>query len=85
MPQETTPTGPDVDRLKVPEELLRQLQEADERLRVAREHLEKAMDETELIMSHQHQVEDRFGDLRQAEKDVEAISERINEILGRKV
>jgi predicted nucleic acid-binding Zn-ribbon protein len=79
------PAGPDVDRLKVPEDLLRQLHDANARLQAARRHLEEAMDETELIFRHEQNVEDHFGEVRKAEKDVEEISKKIQEILGRKV
>jgi len=85
MPQEPTPSGPDVERLMVPEELLKQLHAANESLRVAKERLEEAMDETELVFRHQQQVEERFGELRKSEKDLEEISGKINEILQRKV
>ncbi len=43
------------------------------------------MDESERIMSHEANVEDQFGGVREAEKGVEEISEKIKEILGRKV
>jgi len=85
MTEDPTPSGPDVRRLMVSEELLRQLHDADERLRVAKLGLEEAMDETELVSRHGQQVEDRLGDVRKAEKELEEISAKIKEILGRKV
>jgi septation ring formation regulator EzrA len=85
MPQDPTPSGPDVQRLMVPEELLRQLHDAGARLEVAKQHLEEAMDETELVSRHGQQVEDRLGELRKTEKELEEISEKIKEILGRTV
>jgi succinate dehydrogenase/fumarate reductase flavoprotein subunit len=84
MPQDPTPTGPDVERLKVPEELLQRLHGANESLHVAKKRLEEAMDETSLVFRHEQNVEERFAELRLAEKDLEEISGIINEILGRK-
>jgi len=43
------------------------------------------MDETELVSRHGQQVEDRLGELRKTEKELEEISEKIKEILGRTV
>ncbi|HEX4055220.1 MAG TPA: hypothetical protein VHX86_13230 [Tepidisphaeraceae bacterium] len=85
MPDEPIPSGADVDRLMVPEELLRQLHDANTRLRAAREHWEEAMEESERIMSHETNVESQFGEVREAQKRVDEIAEKIKEILGRKV
>jgi hypothetical protein len=84
MVQDDSASGPDIDRLKVPEDLHRQLHEANARLHAARKNLEDAMEETTLIFRHEQNVEDHFGEVRQAEKQVEEITEKIQEILRRK-
>ncbi len=83
MPPEPTPSGPDVNRLMVPEELLTQLHEATGRLQTARKRFEEAMDETSLVGRHEQQVEDRLTDYRNTQKELEEISGKIKEILAR--
>jgi protein-arginine kinase activator protein McsA len=77
-----TPSGPDVDRLRVPEELAKQVHEARERFRISKENLEKAMEDTEY--DHGQHVEERIEDLRKAERELESLTEKVQEILGRK-
>jgi hypothetical protein len=77
-----TPTGPDVERLMVPEELIKQVHEARERFRVAKENLEKAMDDTEY--DHGQHVDDRYAEVRKAERELEDLTDKVQEILGRK-
>jgi hypothetical protein len=83
MESSPTPTGPDVERLMVPEELITQVHEARERFRVAKENLEKAMDDTEY--DHGQHVDDRYAELRKAERELEDLTDKVQEILGRKV
>jgi len=77
-----TPSGPDVERLRLPEELIKQVHEARERFRISKENLEKAMDATEY--DHGQHVEERIEDLRKSERELEALTEKVQEILGRK-
>ena len=70
MSHDPLPTGPDVDRHKVPPDLFRQLHDANERLHAARQHLEEAMDETTLIFRHEQNVEDHFAEVRKVEQQV---------------
>jgi hypothetical protein len=83
MESQPTPKGPDVERLIVPEELLQQLHAAHERFHAAKEALKGAMDSTDY--DHGQHVKDRYADLRKAEKEVEELNEKVQEILGRKV
>ena len=76
------PTGPDVERLKVPEELIKQVHEARERFRLAKENLESATKETEY--DHGRHVEERMEDMRKAEREMEELTDKVQEILGRK-
>jgi hypothetical protein len=85
MPPEPTPSGPDVNRLMVPEELLQQLHEATGRLQAARKRVEEAMDETTLVFRHEEQIEERLADLKSTQTEVEEISGKIKEILARTV
>jgi hypothetical protein len=78
-----TPTGPDVNRLIVPEELLAQVHDARERFRLSRENLEMAMDDTDY--DHGRHVVDRFAEVRKAERELEELTAKVQEILGRKV
>jgi hypothetical protein len=83
MESSPTPTGPDVNRLIVPEELLKQVHDAKERFRLSRENLEKAMDDTDY--DHGQHVDNRFADVRKAEREMEELTAKVQEILGRKV
>jgi len=78
-----TPTGPDVDRLIVPEELIKQVHEARERFKVCKENMEKTMDDSDF--DHGQHVEERFAELRKVERELEQLTEKIQEILARKV
>jgi hypothetical protein len=82
MESKPTPQGPDVDRLIVPDELLQQLQNANERFRTAKENLEHATGDSEY--DHGQHVEDRLSDLQKIEREIEEISKNIQEILGRR-
>ena len=81
MPEQPQPTGPDVDRLIVPDDLLRQLHDANERFRLAKEQLQQATDASDF--EHEKGVEDRFVELRKAERDLEDLTAKVQEILGR--
>jgi hypothetical protein len=83
MDSSPTPTGPDVDRLKVPEELLQQVHDARERFRISRENLEKAMEDTEY--DHGQHVEEHLAAMRKAEGEMEELTKKVKEILGREV
>ncbi len=78
-----TPTGPDVERLKVPEELLKQVHDARERFRLSKENLEKAMEDSDY--DHGQHVEGHFAELRKAERELEELTDKVQEILSRKV
>ncbi|HEY1923190.1 MAG TPA: hypothetical protein VGG44_10615 [Tepidisphaeraceae bacterium] len=84
MPPDPMPTGPDVNRLIVPEELLQRLHDATIRLQTDRKRFEEAMNETTLIFRHEQQVEERFTDFRNTQNEIEKISAEIKEILARK-
>jgi propanediol dehydratase small subunit len=81
MPQQPLPTGPDVDRLMVPDDLLRQLHDANERFRLAKEQLQKTTDDSD--DRHVARVEERFVELRKAERDLEELTAKVQEILHR--
>lgn len=83
MESSPVPHGPDVDRLIVPEELLKKVAEARERFHASREELEKAMADSEY--DHGRHVKDRYAELRKAETELEELTEKVQEILGRKV
>jgi hypothetical protein len=78
-----TPTGPDVDRLIVPEALLGQVHAAHERFHAAKEALKVAMESSDY--DHTQHVNERYAELRKAEKEVEELNEKVQEILQRKV
>jgi hypothetical protein len=77
------PSGPDVERLIVPEALLQQVHDAHERFHAAKEALKGAMDSTDY--DHTQHVNERYAELRKAEKEVEELNEKVQEILRRKV
>jgi hypothetical protein len=82
MEAQPAPTGPDVDRLIVPDDLLEKLHKARERFRLAKEDMERVMDDSE--MSHDKRVEGRIEEMRSAEKEVEDVSAQVAEIMKRK-
>ena len=82
MDSSPTPTGPDIERLKVPQELINQIHEARERFRVARENMEKVMEDSDY--DHEQHVEDRLAAVRKAERELEELTGKVQEILGRK-
>jgi hypothetical protein len=82
MESSPTPTGPDVERLKIPEELLKQVHDARERFRLSKENLEKAMEDSDY--DHGQHVEDHFAELRKAERELEDLTDKVQEILSRK-
>jgi hypothetical protein len=82
MESKPTPQGPDVDRLIVPDELLQQLQKANERFHAAKESLERTSGDSEY--DHGQHVEDRLTDVRKIEQEIEELSKKIQEILGRR-
>ena len=81
MPQQPLPTGPDVDRLMVPDDLLRQLHDANERFRLAKDQLQETTNDSD--NRHVERVEDRFVELRKAERDLEDLTAKVQEILRR--
>jgi uncharacterized protein Yka (UPF0111/DUF47 family) len=81
MPEQPQPTGPDVDRLKVPDDLLRQLHDANERFRLAKDQLQETTNDSG--DRHVKRVEDRFAELRKAERDLEDLTAKVQEILRR--
>ena len=81
MSQEPQPSGPEIDRLIVPDDLLRQLDEATERFRLAKERLQQATDAPDY--QHVGRVEVRFNELRKAERDLEELSAKVQEVLRR--
>jgi hypothetical protein len=82
-PPKPLPTGPDVDRLHLPEELQQQLHDANARLHQAKQGLEVTMDESDY--DHQEHVKRRFEEFRKIEKEIEDLNEKVKEILGREV
>jgi hypothetical protein len=82
MESSPTPTGPDVNRLIVPEELLKQVHDAHERFRLSKENLEKAMEDSDY--DHGQHVDDRFAEVRKAEREMEELTTKVQEILSRK-
>lgn len=83
METHTNPTGPDPSQLRVPDELLKQLSEANRKFHDAREHMEQAVAATEF--SHQERVNQTTEELRQAEEEVEEVTRKIKEILRQPV
>jgi hypothetical protein len=77
------PTGPDVNRLIVPEDLLKKVSDARERFHAAKATLETAMDDTDY--DHGRHVDDRYTELRNAERELEELTQQVQEILARKV
>ena len=69
----------DAEELQVPEDLLKQLHEADARLHEARRAMEQTMDDADY--DHQHRVDASSGDLNAAEREVEEISAKIHKSL----
>jgi hypothetical protein len=63
---------------KVPEKLLQELHEANERFGAARREREAAVDEPVMESTHLEQAE---GELHSAEKDLEQVNAKIKSIL----
>jgi hypothetical protein len=74
------PLPPKADVKPIPEELLRQLREANSRFRQGREQVEGAMDNTEF--NHQQRINQAEEELRRAEVEVEEVERRIEEELS---
>lgn len=77
-----TPSGPDVDRLIVPDDLLKQVQAVRERFHEQKLELEKAMDAMDY--DHGKHVKDRYAELQKIEREMEELNDKVREILGRK-
>lgn len=75
------PSGPDVERLRVSEDLVKQLRDADERCHAARNQVENTMDDAGF--SHGQRVEEKTDQLRKAEREVQEIQQKIKEIMKR--
>jgi len=75
-------TRPDVNHLLVPEPLLEELKQADNRLHTARKEMEKTIDDSGF--RHQERDGQTFDEVRKAEKDVELLSEKIRKIVEQK-
>jgi hypothetical protein len=69
----------EAEELRVPEELLAQLHEADARLHEARRAMEQIMDDSEY--DHQRRVNMNGDELKAAERAVEEISQKIHNSL----
>jgi predicted nucleic acid-binding Zn-ribbon protein len=72
---------PNPEAKPVPEELLGQLHEANDRFHKGREQVEAAMDGTEY--RHQERINQAAEELRRAEREVEEVEQRIEEELGK--
>jgi hypothetical protein len=83
MEETPLPTGPDVNRLMVPEELLRKQHEANDRLREARKQLAEAQESSDY--DHQRHVTEKMEGVRQVEKEVEELEKQVKEVLTRNV
>jgi hypothetical protein len=83
MEPEPLPSGPDVNRLTVPDELHQKLHDANQRFHEAKRNLEEAMNDTEY--DHGQHVEQRIEEVRKIEKEIEDLNGQVAEILGRKV
>ena len=83
MENEPLPSGPDVNRLTVPDDLHQKLHDANQRFHEAKRNLEEAMKQTEF--DHTEHVEQRMEDMRAIEKEIEDLNGKIAEVLGRKV
>jgi hypothetical protein len=83
MEAQPTPSGPDVDRLLVPDDLHRELHDANERFHEAKKNLEEAMDESEY--DHGRHVHQRLEEFRKVEREIEELNAKVNEVLGRGV
>ena len=83
MDAEPKPTGPDVERLSVPQDLQQKLHEANQRFHEAKRELEEAMSAAEY--RHEEKVKVQFDELRKIEAEVEELNGRVKEILGRNV
>ncbi|MDB5293030.1 MAG: hypothetical protein JWL69_4271 [Phycisphaerales bacterium] len=70
----------DAAREKVPDELVNQLHDANERFHSAKEQLEEVMDDSEY--DHQTRVQAGTDKLRDAEREVEEVTEKIHKEKG---
>jgi methyl-accepting chemotaxis protein len=81
MQSDPLPSGPSVNRLVVPEDLQKQLHEANQRFSQARQNLEegsRACDD-----EHTKHMKLLADELRRAEKELEQLNEKVQEILNR--
>jgi hypothetical protein len=83
MEMEPLPSGPDVNRLHVPDDLHQKLHEANQRFHEAKRNLEEAMKDTEY--DHGQHVEQRIEEVRRIEKEIEELNGQVKEILARRV
>jgi polyhydroxyalkanoate synthesis regulator phasin len=83
MESKPLPSGPDVNRLTVPDDLQQQLHEANQRFHEAKRNIEEAMKDTEY--DHGQHVEKRMEEMRAIEREVEELNGKVKEILSRKV
>jgi hypothetical protein len=79
---ETPPTRAQADasREKVPDELVNQLHEANEHFHSAKEQLDQAMNDSEF--DHQTRVQAGTDRVRDAEREVEEVTEKIHKEKG---
>jgi hypothetical protein len=80
MQPQPLPSGPDVNRLTVPEELQQQLHEANQRFCQARQNLEegsRAFDD-----EHSKHMKVLADELRRAEKELEELNQKVQDILN---
>jgi hypothetical protein len=83
MDAQPLPSGPDVDRLIVPDDLHRRLHDANQRFHEAKKNLEEAMNESEY--DHAEHIQQRLEEFRTVEREVEELSEKVREVLSRRV
>jgi hypothetical protein len=79
---EESPHGPDVDRLIVPDELVKKLHDANKRFHEAKAKLEGSMESDDY--DHNEHCERQFDELRKMESEIEELERKIREIVARK-
>ncbi len=76
---ESKPTPPSPAQLRVPEELIQQLDEANTQFHEGKEHLEAELDSFE--PDRQHRLDRRRAELQEAERRLEEVSKKIHETI----
>ena len=83
MEQQPLPSGPDVDRLIVPDDLHQKLHDANQRFHEAKKLLDETMNDTDY--DHGERVERQLEEVRKIEREIEELNEKIREVLSRPV